>query len=601
MTTEQKRLLQHISDRIGGPSGLLAILGVIAVALEFGFHKPVAPRFLPATLQWSALLGFVVSFFQTIRRQGLTWRTISRHWTHLAFFALLYAILMLLENPITTIRAISTAYVGIVWLCQRVASFAGFAGQRLHKGQSTLRPEKLLVTSFAIVIIIGGIALALPRATTDQLQNVRSTHPIEHTINAMFTATSATCVTGLTVYDTENDFTLFGQVVILILIQAGGLGIMVFGSLFGLLTGRKLSLRESLVLQDALSHQTIGQLRSMVRFIIVATFAFEIAGAIILYPMWPDSITTVSQRAFYSLFHAVSAFCNAGFALQSDSLIQYNNRWQIYTSIMPLIVIGGLGFPVISELHTRFRSRNQRPRKRRRPWSLHTRLVLYATPVLIVVPAILILIFESNHVTTSATTEGQAILSDLPWFTQIPAAIFRSVTTRTAGFNVTTLNPDAQSTGTTFLMCVLMFIGGSPASTAGGVKTVSVFVLAIAVFSTLRRRPHAEFAHRTIPEPIVRRAATVVFVMFTIVTTVTLVLCLTESASLEEILFESVSAGGTVGLTLGLTPKLTLTGRIVIMAAMFAGRLGPLSILVALAGRHGTDRYTYPSEQVIIG
>ena len=220
--------------------------------------------------------------------------------------------------------------------------------------------------------------------------------------------------------------------------------------------------------------------------------------------------------------------------------------------------------------------------------------------MLIIVPALIIYVLESSGPSTFNASD-QIVLAELNWFERAWAVLFRSITTRTAGFNVTALSADGQSTGTTFLMCVLMFIGGSPASTAGGVKTVAIFVLAVAVWSTLRRRPHVEFAHRAIPDTIVRRAATVVFVMFAIVTTVTLLLCCTESASLDEILFESVSACGTVGLTLGLTPKLTLAGRVVIMAAMFAGRLGPISILLALAGRESTARYTYPEEQVVIG
>jgi trk system potassium uptake protein TrkH len=456
------------------------------------------------------------------------------------------------------------------------------------------------------------------------LRHEQGDYLLKHWLNCLFTAVSATCVTGLTVYDTGADFTRFGQTVILALIQLGGLGIMIFGSLIGILVGRQLSLRQSLVLQDALSHQTLGQLRRVVVFVLVTTSACELAGTAALYTMWPTTVGPAGTRLFYSVFHAVSAFCNAGFSLQSDSLVPYRGAWQVYGAVMPLIVLGGLGFPVLSDLYQAVRSRlvpavarwragpavapMVRPRPRVHRLSLHSKLVLTATIPMILLPALAFYTFETmerdrrDHRSDEAAGLLSPAMADMTVADRMATALFQSVTTRTAGFNTAAQDPESLSPASMFLTVLLMFVGGSPASTAGGVKTVSVAILVLAIHSTLRGRRAVEGFHRTIPRDAVRRAAVVVIVMFGLASLVTLLLAAAErGASLAEVLFESVSACGTVGLSTGLTPRLTVVGRIIIMLGMFAGRMGPLTLLVVLAGKGAAARYEYPHEQVVIG
>ncbi|UCG32873.1 MAG: TrkH family potassium uptake protein, partial [Phycisphaerales bacterium] len=418
----------------------------------------------------------------------------------------------------------------------------------------------------------------------------------------------------------------FGQIVILILMQLGGLGIMIFGGIFGLLLGRNITLRETMALQDAISRDTIGQIGSLVKFIVASTFALEAIGAVFLYPMWDVSVAGPARCLYLSVFHAVSAFCNAGFALQPDSLIAYRTAWQVYAVVMPLIVLGGIGFPAAHDMYTVAgnRLRYWRARRRyvrgdaRRPvrpnhmgLSLHSRIVLVTSAILIVVGAALLFVAEtplpisSRHAPPAeGAVPAPPHLDSMVGMSRghrIGAALFQSVTARTAGFNTVRTDEESMSPGSHFLLCVLMFIGGSPASTAGGVKTVAVAVLVLAVVARLRRRENVEVFARTIDDEYVARASTLIIGMFALATLVTITLALTENASLREVMFESVSACGTVGLSTGLTPRLTVPGKVVIILAMFAGRVGPLTFLIALAGKTRSPRYEYPTEAVIIG
>ncbi|MCH7812981.1 MAG: hypothetical protein IID40_03065, partial [Planctomycetes bacterium] len=544
------------------------------------------------------------------------------------------------EFPVLRAATISVVLVQVLLAVRFGVGLVRFNLELSHRG---LRPATLVVVSFVGLIVIGGLLLSLPMAMTPEHRYEQGPYEAKRILNCFFTSASAACVTGLAVFDTGSDFTRFGQAVILGLIQLGGLGIMIFGSLFGMLIGRNLSLRQSLALQDALSHQTIGQVGRMIRFIVVVTLVSELLGAVALYSMWGEAATSTGDRAFFSVFHSVSAFCNAGFALQEDSLVSYGGAWQVYVAIMPLIVLGGIGFPVLDDLYRwaggRLRAWITKASRRLQParflegqdtqlrggsnprlavtlrphrFTLHSRIVLWVTPLLIVGPALFFFLFESvpewrsrsqletARIRQQAEDAGGAMI-DLPLPGRAAAALFQSVTARTAGFNTVPLDVDSMSPASHFLLCLLMFVGGSPASTAGGVKTVGLAVLMFGIYSTLRGRPRVECFGRTIPQAVVRRAAVVIVGMFSAVSLVTLALCYTESASLQRILFESVSACGTVGLSTGFTDELTIPGRLIIIAAMFIGRVGPLTVLVGLAGRTGSARYEYPEEQPIIG
>ncbi|MCK4659103.1 MAG: hypothetical protein KAV82_06230 [Phycisphaerae bacterium] len=600
-------------------------LALVSLGLEYGFDEPPLPVAVLVAMQLVAVGVYLLSLVTDVVHASKRVGAVRRRWFDLLLI-LAGVVVLAVEMEVTSqpLLKVSTIYVVTLQVGLLVRLGVGLVQFNLALAEHRLHPGRLVVLSFLAVIVIGALLLALPKAVVPELRYEEGDYLLKHWLNCLFTSVSATCVTGLTVYDTGSSFTRFGQMVILVLIQLGGLGIMIFGGLFGILLRRQLSLRQSLALQDAMSHQTLGQVREMVKFVVVVTLVCEFVGAVVLYTMWPVSMGQSPERVFYSVFHAVSAFCNAGFSLQSDSLVAYRGAWQVYMGIMPLIVVGGLGFPVLHDLYhvLRLRLTPARlwretdaivlPRGRLRgtfhPFSLHTKLVLVSTVVLIVLPALGFFVFESlhrwggDHRPPEVAALMSPAMGDLTPGERAAAAIFQSVTTRTAGFNTVGLDPDSFSTAGAFLAILLMFIGGSPASTAGGVKTVAIAIIALSVYSTLRGRANVEGFKRTIPPSVIQRAGVVVLLMFTLVGVVTLLLCLTERGeSLLAVLFESVSACGTVGLSTGLTPRLTIAGRVIIMLGMFAGRIGPLTLLVALAGKVTPARYEYPHEQPLIG
>jgi trk system potassium uptake protein TrkH len=599
----------------------LAVAALVSLCLEYGFERPPISIHVLVGVQITAIAAYLVTVAAGLRKSA-SWRTaVRRHWLDLVLIvAGAYLVFCPIDSQRLPMLKLGAFYVGAIQILLVLRVLAGAVRWNLEMSKRKLHPSRLLVTSFAVVIVVGGCLLSLPKAVAPDVRTDTMYDVFPRIVRSFFTATSATCVTGLAVYDTGRDFTFFGQVVILVLIQLGGLGIMISSTLFGVLMRRQLSLRQSLVLQDALSRQTVGRMGDMIRFIVLTTFICEIVGAALCYPMFADTIAPLNDRLFQCVFHAVSAFCNAGFGLRSDSLVGYSAYWGVYTSIMPLIVLGGLGFPVLHDLwgwcaavfktpvpplRRAFPARMRlRVRGNRHRLGLHTKLVLVTTAILIVVPAVLFFAFESYEWRTpdQISRAGDYVpMVELPFHRRAAAALFQSVTARTAGFNTVSLESDALSPASCFLLMVLMFIGGSPASTAGGVKTVAVAVLTLGVVHTLRRRVNVEAFGRTIPNDIVERAAVVVAVMIAVVSTGVLALCTTETADFRGILFEVVSACGTVGLSTGLTPHLTIAGQIIIMLAMFAGRLGPLTIMIALAGRSTPARYEYPPEQVSIG
>lgn len=589
-----------------------AAAAVVSLAIERGFHEPhrlIRQQVLHA-VQATAVGLFVVWRFVGLWLAPDRRRYMQSHWLDFALIAVGAAVLLV---AFELFLAAGTVYVATIQVFLGIQLIVELIRFHVTFSASALPPARLLVLGFLLLIVAGALLLMLPKATT--FDHIYSRHPFLHSLNCLFTATSATCVTGLIVYDTQTDFTLFGQVVILAMMQLGGLGIMIFGSVFGVLLGRQLTIRQSMVMQDALAQQTLGEIGRMVKFILTTTLTIEAIGAVALYWMWSQDLGAGQHRWFHAVFHSVSAFCNAGFSLQPDSLVRYRGAWQVYGAIMPLIIIGGLGFPVLHELWQRttgwlgagraggakMSPANPDLPARRRHLSLHSKLVLISSTVLILAGAVLLFVGESRSVRASSDGRRTDQMASMPTGQRALSALFQSVTARTAGFNTVSLEPGTLSPGSHFLLCLLMFVGGSPGSTAGGIKTVTVVVMMLAVTATLRRRENIEVFGRTILAQMVRRAAAIITLGLALVSAAVLLLCYSESASLLEVLFEAVSAFGTVGLSTGLTPHLTALGRCVIIALMFAGRIGPLTLLVALAGRERTARYEYPAELVIMG
>ena len=459
-------------------------------------------------------------------------------------------------------------------------------------------PTRTLIASFLFLIIAGAGLLMLPRAASKDKESLRF-------VDALFTSTSGACVTGLTVKDTGEDFSLMGQVVILALIQLGGLGIVIFGAVFALLLGQALSLRESVAMHDLLSTGTLNRIGNMIAFVFVGTVAIEAVGAVSLFPMWdnvPGRVTNVHQQWFCSVFHSISAFCNAGFGLFSDNLVGYNRSCGVYVVVCPLIVLGGLGFGVLYDIggvavdrmtrfcKTSFNRQCLTIRAPKRIW-LQTKIVLAVTACLIVGGMVALVFFE-RYAGQDAARKDFGFLDGL----------FQSVTARTAGFN--TVDIGALTAASKFILILLMFIGGSPGGTAGGIKTVTLAVVITAVIATLRKRDEVEMFGRSVRLVIVRRAITITVLFTVVLFAATLALSVTERAngfSMLNVMFETASALGTVGLSTGITPALTTGGKLIITVVMLIGRLGPLTLLASVTFNLKPARYSYPDEAIIVG
>ena len=433
-----------------------------------------------------------------------------------------------------------------------------------------------IVLSFLAVIIMGTLLLMLPISSRDR----SFTDPL----TAAFTATSATCVTGLAVVDTYLHWSLFGQIVLLLLIQVGGLGFMTVMSAFAIATRRKISLHERTLLMQATGSMTRSGMVRLIRRILAVTFIAEFAGACLL------AIRFIPQMGFWrglwnALFHSVSAFCNAGFDLMGrqeafSSFTAYIGDPLVTLTLAALITVGGLGFLVFGDMY--------RKRMRWRRFELHTKLVLTVSAVLTVGSWGLFWLFERN-----------AALAGMPLGQQILAALFQAVTPRTAGFN--TLQLSELSDSGAFLSVFLMVIGGSPGSTAGGIKTTTAAVLLLGALASSSRRMDVTVFRRRIDDLVVKRAAAIATVYITAVFITTLAICALEPFGIREILFEVASAVGTVGLTMGITPVLCAASRVLLILLMFAGRVGGLSLVLALTEKRKSVPVQRPVENILVG
>ena len=443
-------------------------------------------------------------------------------------------------------------------------------------------PARTAVMSFAVVIMVGTILLCLPVSS----EAGQWTAPVD----ALFTSTSAVCVTGLIVKDTPVYWSTFGEVVIMVLIQMGGLGIMTLGAFLAVMVRQRVSLHFQEMMMDL--HEAEDQdVWTLIRFICILTAVVEIIGAALLFFSWRGHFDTAINCAYVSLFHSISAFCNAGFSLYSDSLVRYQGSISINLIMAGLIVMGGIGFMVIHDLGDVV-SWHLFDRKGKSPeLSTHSKLALTVTAVLLVVGFVVILLVGSQN--------G---MQDLPWKERVLAALFQSVTPRTAGFNTIPMGVDKIAGATAFLLMALMFIGGSPGSTAGGIKTTTLGVMISSVVATLKGRSRAEMFHHSIRAETVHRVASIVLLSQAAVVGGTFLLLMTEDgAGFLEVIFEAISAFGTVGLSVGLTGELSFWGRLIITTLMFLGRLGPITIALSIAGVEDKAPYTYPNAHIMVG
>lgn len=438
-------------------------------------------------------------------------------------------------------------------------------------------PAQLIAGTFAAASLVGALLLYLPQT---HLPGVRVTF-----LEALFTATSAVCVTGLTVVDVGATFNWLGQVVLLLLIQVGGLGIVTFGALFALTMRRRVGFQQRLSLQNQMRAFEVGGIVRLVRAILLVALGVELVGALLLWAAFARHEGDASRGAFAALFHAVSAFNNAGFSPYADNLIGFVDDPVVTLVVCGLIVLGGFGFLATINVVRRLR------RGRTVHLTLHTRIAIMATVLLISVGAVTILGMEWSNPGT---------LAGLPLGTKLLATLFQSVTARTAGFE--TLDYDAFRPATLMFTMLLMFIGGSPGSTAGGIKTVTFVVLVGSAWSQARGRGElALFGRRISSQNAVQAAAIAMLGILLVGAAITLLLITEPQLPFERTAFEAVSAFGTVGLSAGITPQLSGTGRVIIMLLMYLGRIGPLTLATALMRNGHEPEIQYPHEEVLVG
>ncbi len=448
---------------------------------------------------------------------------------------------------------------------------------------STLKPSQIILFSFLGVIVLGTMLLLVPGATVGGNLSV---------LDALFTATSATCVTGLIIANTSETFTTFGQLVILGLIQIGGLGIMTFSTFFMHILGKRLSVAERDIVQNTFSQQPMANLTRLLKLVLAVTFAIELVGALLLSLRFSQSYPT-GEAIYLGIFHAISAFCNAGFDLFSNSFVDYRGEFYVNLVLSCLIILGGLGFVVIYDIV----NVNPFRRFRWRKLAFHSQVVLFSSALLLASGFVAFFLLEFSY--------G---LGDAPLHEKLLIAGFQSVTARTAGFN--TIDMPSLSSVTLFLLILFMFIGASPGSCGGGIKNSTFMVIMSSVFARLRMQDEVNIFFRRIPESTVSRAISVVFFSMLLVIVFTMLLLITETltgassgdkADFLDYSFEVVSAFGTVGLSTGVTPTLSGPGKLLLTILMFVGRLGPLTLALAMQTRKEPTKMRYVQESVLVG
>lgn len=436
---------------------------------------------------------------------------------------------------------------------------------------------QMIIFGFILVNLMGCLLLMLPSSTVEKVGTSFS--------DALFTSTSAICVTGLVIHDTASYWSMQGQLIIMVLIQIGGMGVITAASAIAILSGKKIGLMQRSTMQESISATQVGGIVRLTGFILRAMLAIELLGAICMAPVFCEEFG-MKKGAWYAVFHSVSAFCNAGFDLMGvnqpfSSLTGFNGNTTINLAIMALIVIGGIGFLTWDDIwHHRLHFHKYR---------LQSKVILTVTILLILLPALYFYFYEF----------GRAEWTDLSEKERILASAFQSVTPRTAGFNTVDLN--RMSEPSQLIMILLMLIGGSPGSTAGGFKTTTLAVLLLTSFAVFFRKEDVQCFGRRIPSETVKNAATILFLYMSLFLLGGVVISCVDQVPLMGALFETSSAIGTVGLSLGLTPQLSLFSHMLLILLMFWGRVGGLTLIFAVVSGHRFTKSKLPQEKITIG
>ena len=578
------------------------VFGVISLALEYGFFVSETIRDILHKVDIgvvSVFILYVLLDFAVARNKK---KYARQYWLEITLVSLFFLQLaathfagsILMRNIFNAlhITSLTEVYIVIIQIYLVINLILIFARFNARLASLNMNPAAILLAGYVFVIILGTIFLLLPKASA-------STECPISSLDALFTATSATSVTGLAVRDTGYDFSTTGQLMILFLIQLGGLGLITFTMFFTMLQQRFLGVRQTVFLRDVFNFNIIGELGRFLVYVFAITFCVEIIGAVLLYQFLELPNLDFVGRIKWSVFHSISAFCNAGFSMLPTGFVNLAGHHLFLWIIIALIVLGGLGFPVImnllqfklSTLPLFRRSRwikSRRDTKNFSRLSIQTKIVLFTTIILILGGTFIFFGLEYNNT-----------LKDKPLSQKITGAFFQSVTTRTAGFN--TVDIGGLKPPTLIAMIGLMFIGASPLSTGGGIKTVTFIVLLATVFSMIRHRARVEINKRSLPTLVVHTAVSIVVLYLTCAFFFSFLLTISDpQIPYLNALFETVSALSTVGLSTGITASLSVFGKLMLCIMMLIGRVGPLMILLSIIRRTGQANYQYPEESVIL-
>lgn len=565
----------------------ISLTGLIAIISDFGFYQNDFSQRLLDTFYFVVLgIGLISTFARyiqdrkLIKRKAFIFDLISVGFTMWLYYMYLFVGVpfetdLILENPIWVKIAVLFTFI------------REFSELKINFNRTFLNPAQLFILSFLVIILIGSFLLILPNATYDGISY----------LDALFTSTSAVCVTGLVVVDTGTHFTLFGQTIIMILIQVGGLGILTFASYFSYFFKGGTTYENQLALSDMTSSRKLGEVFSTLKYIILITFGIEFfSGALIYTSIDSSNFTSQSDQLFFSAFHSISAFCNAGFSTLSDSLYDTGFRFNYYLQLVVILtfVLGGLGFPIVVNILKFLKYKIITlfsPRKSKyRPWvlNLNSRITLITTLSISLVAFVVFYFLEYNN--TLAEHNG---------FGKVVTALFGATTPRTAGFN--TIDTAAMAFPTLMMVFLLMWIGASPQSTGGGIKTSTFAIATLNILSLAKGKSRIEIFRREIAEISVRRAFAIISLSLVVIGFAIMFISIFDpEKQLLDIAFECFSAYSTVGLSLGITGDLSSASKFVIIIVMFVGRISMLSLVIAVFKKIKHKNYSYPKEEITI-
>ncbi len=586
----KKEKINIFLKRIGRIPFVISLFAILCFLFEFGFeHKTDDLNFIRKVYVFTAIIGsvsIIIRYFFKINRPRLKSLPVD-------IFILLFLIYVISQNLRNDILHGVSIFTPVFWLYTAIflVFFRELSALRVEFKKAVFNTAQLFALSFLLIIITGTFLLMLPNATVTRIS----------LIDALFTSTSAVCVTGLTVVDTGSFFTEFGQIIIAVLIQIGGLGILTFTSYFSYFFRGGSTYESQFILRDLTHSEKLAEVFTILKRIILITILIEGIGSfLIFHSINRELIPSLSDRLFFSVFHAVSGFCNAGFSTLSDSFYEdaYQFNYPLHLIVAGLFILGGLGFPIVFNLLRYLKVKLKSlflllfggKKQSDLPWLLdvNTRIVLYTSAALTVVGTLAFFVLEFNNTLSSHTFIGKFI-----------TAFFGAVTTRTAGFN--TVDTSILSIPTILIVMSLMWIGASPASTGGGIKTSTFAVAVLNILRIVKGKPRLEIFKREIPEISVNRAFAIIFLSILVISfSVGSIAIFDSEKKFLDVCFESISAFSTVGLSRGITEDLTAASKLIIVITMFIGRISMLTLLIAFFRRVSSGNYRYPSESILI-